>query len=92
MATKTIKSNKRYSEKIVDVTKDMNKLVIKTTEEVLNEAIVKGGEWQDVTDKAIKGSLKLAKNQQDLIFTALETIKGSFIKGSKRFKGMISNN
>lgn len=77
---------------IKGTTKNVNAFVLETSEEVIESAIEKGLEWQDVSEKAIKGVLKLSENQQDVVFKALETVKGSLIKGGKRFKEVFSNN
>lgn len=77
---------------IKSTTKNVNAFVLETTEEVIDTAIERGMQWQEISEKAIKGGLKLAENQQDVVFKALETLKGSIIRGSKRFKGVFSNN
>ncbi|MBT8234051.1 MAG: hypothetical protein HKO66_12365 [Saprospiraceae bacterium] len=77
---------------IKTTTKNVNAFVLETTEEVIETAIERGVQWQEVSEKAIKGSLKLAENQQDVMFKALETLKESIMKGSRRFKGVFSNN
>lgn len=94
MATKKIKKaiKANNSNKVKDIIKTANNFVLETTEVVIDEAIVRGSDWQNVSEKAINGGLTLAKNQQDLMFTALETVKSSLIKGSQRFKGIFSNN
>ena len=95
MATK-VKAKKMDLSKGVDMikstTKDVNDFVLETSEELLNVAIKRGSQWQVIGDKAIKCGLKLAANQQDIVFTTLESLKGQVMTGSKRFKGLFSKN
>lgn len=66
------------------VAKQTNEFALNTTEEVVLETINIAGQWQKVTDKALKGGLKLMANQQDLVFTTLEMFKGQMIQSKKR--------
>ncbi len=61
-----------------------NDFALNTTEEVVLGTINVAGEWQKVQDKALKGGLKLMANQQDLMFNALEMLKGQLLQGKKR--------
>jgi len=94
MARKKVTTQKtvEYTDQIKNTIKTANNFVLETTEEILDEAIAKGAAWQNISAKAIEGGLKLAKNQQDVIFTALETIKSSFVKGRKRFETSTEEN
>tara|TARA_B100000795_G_scaffold270021_1_gene261959 strand:- start:5403 stop:5693 length:291 start_codon:yes stop_codon:yes gene_type:complete len=65
--------------------KKANDYALNTTEEIVIESITVAGQWQKVTDKALKGGVKLLENQQNLVFDALDTYKNHFIKGKKRF-------
>lgn len=67
------------------VAKQTNEFALNTTEDVVLETITVAGQWQKVTDKALKGGLKLMANQQDLVFTTLEIFKGQMINSKKRF-------
>lgn len=73
---------------VIDTTKKVanqtNEFALNTTEEVVLGTINAAGQWQKVTDKALKGGLKLMANQQDLVFSALEMFKGQVINGKKR--------
>lgn len=88
----TKKSNKRnvveQVNTVLDTTKkaanQTNEFALNTTEEVLLGAIKVAGQWQKVTDKALKGGLKLMASQQDLVFTSLEMFKGQMINSKKR--------
>ena len=71
---------------------DANNFVYETADEMVDVAVKRGEEWQGVAEKAIKGGLKLASNQQDLVFDTLEVVKGQFKAGTKRFRALFSNN
>ncbi len=75
-----------------EAAKNANDFVYETSEDVVEFTVKRGAEWQNVTEKAIKGGLKLAANQQDLVFDTLEVIKGQIIGGSKRFRALFSKN
>ena len=96
MATKNAKTSKmdvtKNIENIKSMTKDVNNFVLQTSEELVDTAIVRGEQWQKVSAKAIKGGLKLAATQQDIMFTTLEAIKGQLMTGTKRFQKLYSKN
>jgi len=75
-AIKTVKSNANKA----------NNYALKATEEVVTETISIATQWQQVTDKALKGGVKLLDNQQNLIFDTLESYKKHFVKGTKRLR------
>lgn len=84
-------ANKKANNKITfslkgfrDTVKNINKLVLDTTEEVLDETLVRAQDWQAVGQKAIKGGIKVVAKQQDLMFDALEVAKKQIVKGKKR--------
>ena len=93
MARKKINKTEKYdiNKSIKVTTKNINAFVLETSEQLIDAAIEKGMQWQEVSEKAIKGGLKLADNQQDIAFKALEMIKGSVIRGSRRFKSVLGN-
>lgn len=62
-----------------------NNFALNTTEEVVTETITIASQWQKVTEKALKGGVKLLDNQQNLILDTLETYKKHFVSGKKRF-------
>jgi len=74
------------------VAKTANDNVYNTTQDVVDFSIKRGAEWQGVTEKAIKGGLKLAANQQDILFDTLFTVKSHIKHGRKRFSALFSNN
>ena len=68
-----------------NIAKEVNIFALKTTEDVVSESLNIAGQWQDVTNKAIKGGFKLVATQQDILFDALDTFKKQFTQGKKRF-------
>ena len=85
------KINNRFDQ-VKEVAGKANNYIYETSEDIVDGVIKRGTEWQDVSEKAIKGGLKLAANQQDLIFDTLEVVKGQFVKGRKRFSSLFSKN
>ncbi len=96
MATKTKKTVTNKVFKTVDTVKEVatktNDFALKTTEEVVTEMISVVTKWQTVTAKAVKGGLKVADAQQNMIFDSLETAKGHILNGVKRSKTLFSKN
>ena len=72
----------------IDATKErvlaLNKFAFETTDEVVDMGIKRAGQWQGIAEKAIKGGLKISAKQQDLVFDALESIKGQIKNGRKK--------
>lgn len=95
MATKRAKNIKKETPKANSITrtaKELNNFVYETSEVLVDEAFETGAQWQGVAEKAIKGGLKLAENQTDVMFKVLESMKKQ-IKGSRtRFQSIIQNN
>ena len=98
MAKKTSKeTDKRFDfSKTVDnvktSAKEVNDFVLETSEEVIDATLKSASEWQHVGEKAIKGGLKLAANQQDVIFDTLDLIKSQIMDGRSRVKDLFSRN
>ncbi len=91
----TKKTQKRFDfsdsvKQVKNTAKDMNDFVLETSEEMVEGTITRVGQWQEVGEKAVKGGLKLVENQQDLMFTVLETLKSQFVGGRKRFRGIFN--
>ncbi|QOD62033.1 hypothetical protein H9I45_06200 [Polaribacter haliotis] len=87
MKTKNIKVTEKLNNAIVNAkssAKKANDYALNTTEEVVLETITIAENWQKVTDKALKGGVKLMANQQNLIFDTLETVKAQLIDGKKK--------
>lgn len=94
MATKNKKSVTNVINKTVDTVKTTatkaNAFALKSTENVVIQTLNVAGQWQGVTAKAVKGGLKLAATQQDIMFDTLEAAKGQAIKGFKRSKALLT--
>lgn len=86
------KSLNKGFDQVKEAAFNANSFVYETADELVETVVKRGEEWQGVTEKAIKGGMKLATNQQDLVFDTLEMVKGQVIAGSKRFKALFSNN
>ncbi|GJM36214.1 MAG: hypothetical protein DHS20C18_52150 [Saprospiraceae bacterium] len=71
---------------VLKTTKSVNDYALKTTEEVIEGVTANGEKWQGVAAKAVKGGLKLASKQQDIVFDTLEMVKGQLSEGANRFK------
>ena len=85
MATKKANNNNTFSLKgFRDTVKSINKFVLDTTEDVLEETLERAEDWQLVGQKAIHGGIKIAAKQQDLMFDALEAAKKQMVKGKNR--------
>ncbi len=76
---------------IKDSSSKVNKFILDTTEMLVDETIGRTAEWQNLTDKAIKGGFKLAENQADLAFKALEALKRQWKKGQKNYRERINS-
>ena len=85
MATSTAKNSTRSTKKTTrkidfsktvesfkDYTREINDFVLEASENVVEATIERSEQWQDVSQKAIKGGLKLAAAQQDIVFDALK--------------------
>ncbi len=94
MSTKktiNIETTKTFG-KVKETASEVNQFMLKTSEELVDIAVKRGSEWQNVADKAVKGGLKLASNQQDILFNTLEIVKGQVIDTRKRVKTLFSKN
>ena len=96
MATKAKKNVKNRAFKAFDNVKVMagktNDFALKTAEEVVTEMIDAAAKWQQLSAKAVKGGLKVADTQQNMVFDALEMAKGHIVKGVERSKTLFSKN
>jgi hypothetical protein len=94
-ANKTQDINTRFDSIVAttkDVTKAANDFVLESTDDVLKVALKRTSDWQTVGEKALQGGLKLAANQQELMFDTLDVLKSQIKNGQKRFSALISNN
>ena len=86
MCTKKINFTEKVSNVVATAktsAKKINEYALNTTEEVVTETITIAEQWQKVTDKAVKGSVKLLENQQNIVFDTLEMYKEYFVKKKK---------
>ena len=72
--------------------KSVNEFALETADELVDGALANGKRMQKVTAKAIDGGLKLAAKQQDIVFDALETVKGQLAKNTVRFRKIFKAN
>ena len=72
------------------VVANANDFALDTTETVVIEGIEITSQWQTVTEKAIKGGLKLASAQQDLVFDLLTSVKKQYKDGKKKFTKLVA--
>lgn len=70
--------------------KNSNEFALASTEGFVTESLIFAEQWQKVAQKAIIGGFKLADNQQDLVFQALEAVKGQYKHGKKRAKKLFA--
>lgn len=92
MANKKATKKNTFSLKdIRNTVKSINKFILDTTEDILDETLERAEDWQVVGQKAIKGGIKIAAKQQDLVFDALETAKKQIVKGKKRVVAIANN-
>ena len=63
-----------------------NDFALNTAEEAVTGAINVAAQWQNVTNKALRGGIKLMDNQQKIVFDALETYKAHLLNGRKRLR------
>jgi len=77
---------------LTKTTKEVNKYAVTAADDIVDEMYTNGQKWQKVGDKAVKGGLKLAAKQQDIIFDTLETVKGQFANTANRIVKIFSNN
>jgi gas vesicle protein len=73
-------------ENIRKTIKKVNQYTLKTAEELTEGVIENSEKWQSVTEKAVKGGLKLTAKQQVILFDTLETLKGQFSENTNRFR------
>jgi len=91
MATSILKkvNAEKAAKNVRNTAKKINKEVMKTSEVIVDEALVAGENWTKVMAKAMKTGTALFGKQQDLVLDALEGIKGQTVTGTKRFGKLI---
>jgi len=85
VATATVKTAKTTA-------KTANKVALDSADDLVDVAFENGKKLQNLTAKAIDGSLKIAAKQQDIVFTTLETVKGQLTKNASRFRDLFKAN
>lgn len=80
---------KKTAKKLV---KNTNAAVLDMTEDIVEGTIARGSEWQNIAEKSVKGGLKIAAKQQDMLFDTLDIIKGEYIRNRGRFSKLFSQN
>lgn len=72
--------------------KDINNFAVETANIIVDETFDTTAEWQNVLDKAVKNGFQVAAKNQELVFSALESMKGSIKNGTKKFSSFFSKN
>jgi hypothetical protein len=67
-----------------------NEYALQTTNELIDGLESNGTKWQKVGEKAVQTGLKLAENQQDLMFATLEAVKTQIGSTTNRFKKLFA--
>jgi hypothetical protein len=78
--------------KIKESIKDINNFAVETANIIVDETFETTAEWQNILDKAVKSGFKVASKNQELVFSALESMKGSIKNGTKKFSTFFSKN
>lgn len=92
MATKRLNKTaftKKFDQVVktaTDTATKANDFALNTTEEAVTGAINVAAQWQNVTNKALKGGVKLMDNQQKIVFDALEMYKVHLLNGRKKLR------
>ena len=81
----TVKFNTAL-ETVKDSANKANEFALNRTENTVLETITIANQWQKVTEKALKGGVKLLANQQDLVFNTLEMFKSQLLDGKKKIR------
>ena len=90
MATTAKTAKKEIKTNVKRTVKKINKQAIQFSDKMVDETIVTGAHWQAIFEKAIKKSGVLLDKQQDIVFDALEEMKGQFEKGNYRFRKLVN--
>lgn len=80
------------SSKLKRTIKDINNFAVETANIVVDETFETASEWQNILDKTVKSGFQVAAKNQDLVFSALESFKGSIKNGTKKFSSIFSKN
>ncbi len=95
MATRKAKNQNKF-ETVINKTKDIalkvNDFTYNTTEEIIEQSVKRGEQWQNLTSKAIADSLEIMAVNQNIMFDTLDNLKSQFQTGTKRIKSLFSKN
>lgn len=72
--------------------KEINNFAVETANIIIDETFETTAEWQNILDKAVKSGFQVASKNQELVFSALESMKGSLKNGTKKFSSFFSKN
>ena len=87
--TKDNKMEERWT-KVKDTVSKVNKVVLESTEDIVDSSLKTGERWQGVAEKATKGGFELSARQADIMFDTLETLKKQMKKNAPRFRKLFS--
>ncbi|WP_179344191.1 hypothetical protein [Winogradskyella ursingii] len=90
MATKTKKTQSTIidltANKVLGLATKANDLALNTTEKVVIKSFSLTEKGMGISSKIVKKGLKASAKNQDLVFNALETVKGKAVKFLPKFK------
>lgn len=66
--------------------KALNVEAITMSDQLVEASLASGEKWQKLMGKTLNQGTVLLGKQQDLVFSALEELKGQYVEGNKRFK------
>ena len=92
MATKTAKKNKNLStiEILKKQTSNFNKVALNTSNDIVEETLATGEQWQKLFAKTLRKGTTLFEKQQDMVLTGLEMLKDQYSYGNKRFRKLLN--
>ncbi len=91
MATKTAKKNNKTGlDKFKAMSEKWNNQALQFSENLVEETLATGADWQKVFAKALKNGIVLLEKQQDLTFDTLESVKEQIFRSNDRFRKLIS--
>ncbi|MEL7147847.1 MAG: hypothetical protein AAFO69_15850 [Bacteroidota bacterium] len=76
--------------RVKDIAGNANNMALYGTEKVVTQSLEMTGQWQNVADQAIKGGLRLAANQQSMVFDILDVVKSDLKATNKRLRDLVS--
>jgi predicted flap endonuclease-1-like 5' DNA nuclease len=69
---------------------NINQIALKTSNEIVEETIATGEQWQNLLAKTLKKGTKLFGKQQDMVFSGLEMLKDQYSYGNKRLRKLLT--